>query len=53
MSTQKRDELLAIQAETQKVWDDTAAFEVDAPAGEGLAKAEYVAQALTPAIDSL
>eukprot|EP00038_Savillea_parva_P023260 m.40180 g.40180 ORF g.40180 m.40180 type:complete len:1085 (-) comp5929_c0_seq1:1678-4932(-) len=40
MSTKKRDELLDIQATVQKVWADTKAFEIDAPAGEGKARAE-------------
>lgn len=42
MSTKKRDELLAIQEEMQHLWDDTKVFEVDAPLGEGKAKAEWV-----------
>lgn len=40
MSTKKRDELMAIQDEVQQLWEATHAFEVDAPAGEGQAKAE-------------
>jgi leucyl-tRNA synthetase len=40
MSTKKRDDMLAIQAEVQQRWEETHAFEIDAPAGEGQAKAE-------------
>mmetsp|Transcript_22856 Transcript_22856/g.68814 ORF Transcript_22856/g.68814 Transcript_22856/m.68814 type:complete len:972 (-) Transcript_22856:2720-5635(-) len=40
MSTKKRDELLAIQDDMQELWAETKAFEVDAPIGEGQAKAE-------------